>query len=286
MARAARQQARTAPPAAAADAAAVDSAAVDSTAGISVHAMADMAWVQAGKPGLYLKPVRAEAEQGRYLGLVRIDEGARTGLHQHLDVACSYVLKGSLTDYAGTLVRGQAGINVNGDTHDAIAYEDCLLVSRMDGPTIYAADDDTDHQLHSGARKARFNTIDRSRQPDINLTVEQLRAVPGCLPGMLLRMVFDYAGTAHDRRMVCLQFQPGSVIPPHRTGGIVDWYVIAGDITVNGRRVLANSFVVQQPGAEVSATCGHGCMLLAWAEAPVTWLDLPDRPDPYGFPPR
>lgn len=251
-----------------------------------VHDMDEIAWQAAGKPGLFLKPVRSDREAGHFLGLVRIDEGVRTGLHQHLDVASSYVLKGSLTDYAGTLQRGQAGINVNGDTHDAIAYEDCVLASRLDGPTLYAPDPGTDHELHVGARKASFNRVDAARQPDLNITVAELRPIPGFVPGMVQRMVFDYAGTGHDRRMVCLQLQPGTQWPVHRTGGLVDWYVVAGDIAVNGRPVAANSFVVQQAGLEVGAVSAYGCMLLAWAEGPVEWLDGSARPDPYGFPPR
>ncbi|MFC3231080.1 cupin domain-containing protein [Marinibaculum pumilum] len=252
---------------------------------VTVHPMADMAWETAGKGGLYLKSVRREQEAGRFLGLVRIEEGVRTGLHQHQDVATSYVLQGALTDYAGTVVRGQAGINFRGDTHDAIAYENCVLASRMDGPTLYAADGATDHQLHAGARQAAFATLDRSRQPDLNVTVAEQRPLPTFVPGMLMRMVFDYAGTGHDRRMVCLQLQPGTVLPPYRAGGLVDWFVVAGDITVNDRQVLANSFVVQPAGSEMRAGSGHGCMLIAWAEGPVHWLDGADRADPYGFPP-
>ncbi len=253
---------------------------------VALYPMEEMPWEPAGKPGLYLKAVRREPEAGRFLGLARIDEGVRTGLHQHLDVATSYVLKGALTDYSGSVLRGQAGINVNGDTHDAIAYEDCVLASRMDGPTLYAPDVATDHELHVGARKARFNAIDASRQPDLNITVASLRTIPTFVPGLLHRMIWDYAGTGHDRRMVCLQLQPGTALPAHRTTALVDWFVVAGDIAVNGRPVLANSFVVQEEGAELAAESGHGCMLIAWAEGPVAWLDQPDRPDPYGFPPR
>ena len=252
---------------------------------VTVHAMADMAWETAGKGGLYLKSVRREQDAGRFLGLVRIEEGVRTGLHQHQDVATSYVLQGALTDYAGTVTRGQAGINFRGDTHDAIAYENCVLASRMDGPTLYAADGATDHQLHAGARQAAFATLDRSRQPDLNVTVAEQRPLPTFVPGMVMRMVFDYAGTGHDRRMLCLQLQPGTAMPPYRATGLVDWFVVAGDIAVNGRQVLANSFVVQPEGSEMHAGSGHGCMLIAWAEGPVQCLDGAGRADPYGFPP-
>ena len=252
---------------------------------VEIHAMDDFPWETAGKGGLYLKSVRREQEEGRFLGLVKIDEGMRTGLHQHQDVATSYILTGALTDYSGSVVRGQAGINFRGDTHDAIAYENCVLASRMDGPTLYAADGATDHQLHVGARQAAFATLDRSRQPDLNVTVAEQRPIPTFVPGLLMRMVFDYAGTGHDRRMVCLQLQPGTALPAHRVTGLVDWFVVAGDMIVNGRQVLANSFVVQPSGSQVEAGSGHGCMLIAWAEGSIRWQDGQDRPDPYGFPP-
>ena len=58
-------------------------------------------WQTAGKNGLALKPVREDREKGRFLGLVGFEPLARSGLHQHLGVATSFIIDGSLTDYSG-----------------------------------------------------------------------------------------------------------------------------------------------------------------------------------------
>jgi anti-sigma factor ChrR (cupin superfamily) len=102
-----------------------------STRQVRVFDMAAHPWQETANKGLWLKPVRHDDERGLYLGLVRFDAGTRSGLHQHQAVATSFVLDGGLTDYHGSLALHEAGINVKGSTHDAIAYRHTLLVSRL-----------------------------------------------------------------------------------------------------------------------------------------------------------
>ena len=59
----------------------------------------DLEWHTAGKTGLALKYVREDREKGRFLGLVGFEPLTRSGLHQHLGVATSFIIDGSLTDY-------------------------------------------------------------------------------------------------------------------------------------------------------------------------------------------
>ena len=95
-------------------------------------------WVDASRPGLRLAAVHENRETGRFLGLLGFEALSSSGLHQHVDVAFSYMLSGGLTDYAGTTVAGQMGINMPGATHDAIAYVPSMMASRLDGPVLYA----------------------------------------------------------------------------------------------------------------------------------------------------
>ena len=65
--------------------------------------MATLPWQATANPGLWLKPVRMDEGKGLFLGLVRFDAFARSGLHQHLGVATSLVVQGGLTDYHGPI---------------------------------------------------------------------------------------------------------------------------------------------------------------------------------------
>ena len=55
----------------------------------------------------------------------------RSGLHQHQGVATSFILQGGLSDYQGAVHLHEVGINYRGSTHDAIAYEPTVLVSKL-----------------------------------------------------------------------------------------------------------------------------------------------------------
>ena len=98
-------------------------------------------WQTAGKAGLALKPVREDREKGRFLGLVGFEPVTRSGLHQHLGVATSFILDGGLTDYQGAIELHEAGINLKGATHDAVAYQRSLMVSRLEAPVDLSARD-------------------------------------------------------------------------------------------------------------------------------------------------
>ena len=76
---------------------------------VSVYDAEALTWHTAGKAGLALKPVREDREKGRFLGLVGFEPLTRSGLHQHLGVATSFVLDGSLTDYQGPVRLHESG---------------------------------------------------------------------------------------------------------------------------------------------------------------------------------
>ena len=248
----------------------------------AIHDMAAMAWTEAGKSGLYQKVVYADMERGKYLGLIRFDPEVRSGLHQHQGVATSYFLAGSLTDFGGSAVQGQAGINLRGDTHDAVSYDGCLLASRLEAPVVYPEDAETLHRLHTGATRSAFLEISPEIRPDINVTVADLREIPTSIAHVSRQTIFDYAPAETDHRFVTLRLQPGAEIPGHRNSAAVDWFVLAGDVEVGGATAYADCFVTARPSDHVAARSRAGCYLLAWAEGPVDWADAA-LPDLYGF---
>ena len=243
----------------------------------------DMTWAAMPRPGLYQKVVRADEAKGRYLGLIAFDPLTRIGLHQHLGTAISYFLDGSLHDYDSEAVRGQAGINLKGATHDALAYNRCIIAARLEGPVLYPRADGAEARLHTGARAADFVNPNPEAPPEINVTVDTLRPFATTIGGVSRRMIFDYRETEDNRRFVQLSLLPGARIPVHRTRDLVEFFVIAGDLTINGVKSVGGTFAIVEPGTEIDVSSEFGAKVLAWAEAPIDWADGASRPDVYGF---
>jgi hypothetical protein len=243
----------------------------------------DMPWTRTGRPNLHQKVVRADQERGLYLGLIGFDPMTRTGLHQHHGTAVSYFLDGSLYDYAGFAAAGQAGINLAGATHDAIAYNRCVLASRLEGPVSYARGQDVRGALHAGAHQAEIVNDAPETMPEINVTVDALPSLATRLPGVTRRLVFDYRATATDRRLVQIQMLPGTTLPVHRTSAAVEWFLLGGDARINGTAASGGAFVIIEPDTEVTIATEYGARFLAWSDGPIHWSDGGGQPDLYGF---
>ena len=250
---------------------------------VSVYDADALAWHTAGKSGLALKPVREDREKGRFLGLVGFEPLTRSGLHQHLGVATSFVLDGSLTDYQGPVGLHQAGINLKGATHDAIAYQKALLVSRLEAPVIYPEATDRDYALHAGPRFGSIRNPNPEVEPDINVSVDRLQALPTAVGGMTRKMIFDYARSSGEHRYVQMGMIAGSKTPAFTTAALLELWVRAGDLRIGDKVAYANCFVVVEPGATIAIESDFGAAFHAWSEGPVQWADGAARPDPFGF---
>ncbi len=229
-------------------------------------------WQNTPEPGLRLKPVRYDNTLGHFLGLVAFDSGARSGLHQHQGVATSFVLAGGLTDYYGSLGLHEAGINLAGATHDAVAYQSTLLVSRLEGPVLYPPERDGLTGLHAGSRQAAFTNPAPAVPPEVNVAVDSVPQQQTGVPGLLRQTLFDYARTHTPHRYVQLQAWPGTTCPAWRATALTEFWVRGGAVHINGQVAHANCFVVIEPGAVVQLTAPFGALLLAWAEGPESWL--------------
>jgi hypothetical protein len=224
------------------------------------------------------KAVRRDGERGLFLGLIAFDPLSRSGVHQHLATASSYFLSGSLTDYQGTTRAGSVGINLAGATHDAVTYPGCMLVSRLEGPVVIP---DGGLAIHPHANQAALRNATPETPPDITVVLEDAVAVPTRFTGVVRRPLFDYAGTGDSRRMCALTLWPGS--PPLRIKhtALTDFFILAGDLQLDGAAVAGPAFVVAEPGAEVTLGTEYGCSLLVWAEGPARCAD--SGAELYGF---
>jgi hypothetical protein len=233
----------------------------------------DLPWQETPEPGLRLKPVRYDDERGHFFGLVAFDAMARSGLHQHQGVATSFVLDGGLSDYIGSIGLHQAGINLAGATHDAMAYQNTLLVSRLEGPVIYPKERAELTGLHAGSRHADVHNPAPEAPPEINVDVDALPRWQSGIAGLLRQTIFDYAGTGSGHRFLQLRLAPGVVCPAWRSSALTEFWVRGGLVQIDGRLVQANSFVVIEAGALVEMASPHGALLLAWAQGPEVWRD-------------
>lgn len=251
--------------------------------GVYAYALDEMRWRELGRPGVKDKAVRSERETGHYLGVIAFEPMSRSGLHQHLGTALSYFLAGSLSDYQGSASEGMAGINLAGATHDATAYPGALLAARLEGPVATPEGVTAAHPIQGGARAGRLVNPFPERLPDINIPVAPLPCVPTAFAGVGRRMIFDYAPTGDRRRWAALTILPHSPAIEIAHQGLTDWYVLGGDVAVNGRRSHANGFVVFEPGARATIETEYGCQILAWAEAPATGDARGREAELYGF---
>ncbi|MFM6990312.1 MAG: cupin domain-containing protein [Rhodoferax sp.] len=251
---------------------------------IYVANLGQLQWVDASRPGLRLAAVHENRETGRFLGFLGFETFSSSGLHQHVDIAFSYMLSGGLTDYAGTTVAGQMGINLPGATHDATSYMSSLMASRLDGPVLYAPGVNTDESphLHAGGRIESFVNPRPEISPDVSLTLADLPAWATAIAGCTRQMICDYSGTKHDFRNVSLTLIPGTTLPPFKTKNLIEIFVIGGGIQVNGKLVLGGGFCVIEPNTQVHMKSGFGAQFIAWSEGRIDWEDT-DRSDLFGF---
>ncbi len=251
--------------------------------GTYVYDATAIAWRVAGKEGIALRSVRHDDSRGEFLGMVGFEPMTRSGLHQHQDVATSFFVDGSLTDYQGSIGLHEMGINLAGATHDAIAYQRTLLVARLEGPVTYPADAGPLHGLHAGARHDTVENRHPEVPPDINVKVDALGARATGIAGIVRRDVFDYAPVAGRHRLAQLSLAPGARLPRLETTDLVEFWVRAGEIALDGARAQAGCFVIAEPGAALSLSAPFGALLIAWAQAPTRWLDACPADEPFGF---
>jgi hypothetical protein len=234
------------------------------TGAVHIFDMEREPWRATASPGLWLKPVRHDNETGFFLGRIRFDKGTRSGIHQHQGVATSFVVEGSLTDYNGPVNLNQVGINYLGSTHDAMAYVDTQLVSKLEAPVTYPSESSITG-VHAGSRPATISNTDPSRPPEINVSIDDVEKISTGIDGVTRQMAFDYAGMGRDHRMVQLWVRPRTAFEFEATA-LTEFWVRGGLASFNAQPVHADCFVICEPGAKVRVESPYGVLLLAWAE--------------------
>ncbi len=251
--------------------------------GIYGYDKRELQWVTTDKKGMQLAPVRADREQGQYLGYLKFDSMAETGLHQHLGPAFSYFLEGGLADFQGFARAGEVGINLAGATHAAIAYAPTLMASRLEAPVIYPSEDSVKGEtLHTGATAGEIVNENPEVMPDINIFLDDLTWQGTTQTGVQRRIVFDYTQTEHNRRHVQLRLLPYTRLRPFRACGPTDIFIIGGDLSIGGEIRGAGDFFVIEADATVEMSTQFGVLLLAWADGPSHWLQA-GGPDLWGY---
>jgi hypothetical protein len=253
--------------------------------GVAVYDMAATEWVASGPRGVSQQNIRSDSAAGRWFGGVRFEPLSRSRVHRHLGPSASYMLSGSLVDHVTRVAGGQALINLTGAVHDVICYDAALVVARVDGPVLYPRDEDgVLGDLGQAAAEAGESVDTTVGQPsDVVIDVEAVTAVPGPVPCVGRRTLFDYAGEAWRARYTQLLLAPGTQVPAHLTTGMTDLFVLSGEIRAGDAAAGSGCYVVIDAEIELGLSSRYGARLLAWADGPVRWLDGVERGDLYGY---
>ncbi len=236
----------------------------DDSRDVQVIDMQDHAWQTTSNPGLHLKPVRHNDEHGLFLGLIKFDAFTRSGLHQHQGLATSFVIEGGLTDYHGSIKPHEAGINLNGATHDAIAYSQTVLVSKLEAPVIYPPNAEISG-VHAGSKAKDFSNPDPLEPPEVNIDVDALTKFNTGYSGVSRQTIFDYKKLGQERRYCQLHITPQSRLD-FTTSKRTEFWVRGGDLKVNKLSAHANCFIICEQGSRIEIESSFGALLLAWAE--------------------
>lgn len=252
---------------------------------IAVHDMTATDWVPSGPPGVEQQNIRNDIAAGRWFGGVRFAPLARSGVHRHLGPVGSYMLSGSLIDHVTRMTGGQAVINLTGAVHDVICYDASMFIARVDGAILYPRHKTgVLNELGLEAGNAGESIDATVGEPaDICLDVETLPALPGPVPGVTRRMLYDYAGQPWQARYSELVLAPGARAPAHATTAMTDLFVLSGEVRAGDEAAGSGCYVTIDPETEMTLTSRYGARLLAWADGPVRWLDGASRSDLYGW---
>ena len=242
-----------------------------------------MPWEETARPGLRLKSIRIDDDRGEFLGQIGFDPCVRSGLHQHQGVATSFILEGGLTDYMGHVNLNEVGINYRGSTHDAISYVPTVLVSKLEAPVIYPPEDKLLSGVHAGSTYRSFRNPDPEIAPEINVAVDRVASAATGIAGLGRQMIYDYAGTGTDRRLVQWKLRPETEVPAWQANDWTELWVRGGEIAVNGQKAFANCFVVIEPGATVRIDSPFGALALVWAEGREHWASRAGEANLFGF---
>ena len=249
---------------------------------VTIQNMSDLPWVDSGKTGVLSQSLRYDTSDGRFFGAARFEPFSRSGVHRHLGPAVSYMLEGSLSDHDNDVREGQAYINLTGAVHDVICYRSALAVARVDGAILYPNEEGIFYRLGDAA-PAHESVDDTVGDPtNLYITVADLNASPTDFSGVSVRHIYDYADDAWDARFVQLDLAPGAEVPAHRVTGLVDWFVVAGEVNINNRRAGSGSYVSIDSDVEITVASRYGCRLLAWSDGPTRWSHS-DAVDLYAF---
>ncbi|WCT74478.1 cupin domain-containing protein [Sphingomonas naphthae] len=254
-----------------------------SGAGVYAYDMPNLPWQETGRPGIRQKAIRADRASGHFLGLVAFEPMISSGVHQHHGPATSLMLGGSLSDYQDNYGRDTITINLDGTTHDAITWEGCSFVSRLEGATSYLPANAGQGAGHVGAGEAIFANPRPEEMPALDFPLRSARQYATSIARLSRRMLFDYSIAKENHRFVELTLWPDMRIPAHRVTALTEWMVLAGGATINNVPVPIGAVVVIEAGTEVSIESQFGCRLLAWADGPITWSEGQSLPDIYGF---
>jgi anti-sigma factor ChrR (cupin superfamily) len=99
--------------------------------------VAALPWQKTPAPGIEMKILLEDKESGLLTALFRWQPGTRLPLHEHVDIAQTYVLEGRILDDEGEARAGDYVWRPSGNRHIAHAPDGALVLSMFLRPNVF-----------------------------------------------------------------------------------------------------------------------------------------------------
>ncbi len=211
--------------------------------------VSEIEW-QAMTPTIKAKMLWSDPATKRRVQLTRFEPGATLPMHRHAGDELLYVIEGSISDEAGTVVAGSVGYRPDGCTHS---------VTSKNGATVFA--------IITGVVESAKEVGDAPRSQTIVLS-----EIPwnDAMPGVKQKPIWSDPAT--KRRAILARFEAGAKLPLHKHIGDELVFMIEGSNFDESGEVRVGNANYRPNGCTHTVSSKHGGTAIAFVTGGVEMM--------------
>jgi anti-sigma factor ChrR (cupin superfamily) len=200
---------------------------------------------------IWAKPLWSDPATNRRAQLTRFEPGAALAMHRHVGDELLLVIKGAISDEAGTVSAGNMAYRPDGCIHS---------VTSRNGATLFAV-------ITGGIEPASAIGDAPRSQTFVLSDIPWADVIPG------VRQKAIWHDKATRRRAAIVRFEPGTQLPLHRHLGDELIFVIEGSNADESGEVLTGNLNYRPNGCVHSVTSRNGATVLALVTGGVEMIE-------------